>query len=156
MAILQQEAVSYVTVCDGGDLILVITRWRHTSAHELNLKMQKKSFEKKIAELKNWAFLLSFLPCYCRFLVDDVKAAIEVQQSSDRRVTKAEVTRAVKSLMTEDAGRVVRENVEKLRDLALKAVAKGGSVQKNCETFIKELQTVHSFHRQAAKTTLST
>ncbi|CAN5963980.1 unnamed protein product, partial [Sphagnum jensenii] len=63
----------------------------------------------------------------CRFLVDDVKAAIEVQQSSDRRVTKAEVARAVKSLMTEDAGRVVRENVEKLRDLALKAVAKGGS-----------------------------
>ncbi|CAM6016420.1 unnamed protein product, partial [Sphagnum balticum] len=77
----------------------------------------------------------------CRFLVDDVKAAIEVQQSSERRVTKAEVARAVKSLMTEDAGRVVRENVEKLRDLALKAVAKGGSVQKNCETFIKELQT---------------
>jgi hypothetical protein len=106
--------------------------------------MQKKSFDKKIAELKNCAFLLSFLPCYCRFLVDDVKAAIEVQQSSDRRVTKAEVARAVKSLMTEDAGRVVRENVEKLRDLALKAVAKGGSVQRNCETFIKELQTVHS------------
>jgi len=41
--------------------------------------------------------------------VDVVKAAIEVQQSSDRRVTKAEVARAVKSLMTEDAGRVVRE-----------------------------------------------
>jgi hypothetical protein len=144
MAILQQEAVSYVTVCDGDDLILVITRWRHTSAHELTLKMQKKSFDKKFAELKNCAFLLSFLPCYCRFLVDDVKAAIEVQQSSDRRVTKAEVARAVKSLMTEDAGRVVRENVEKLRDLALKAVANGGSVQRNCETFIKELQTVHS------------
>ncbi len=76
--------------------------------------------------------------------MDDVKAAIEVQQSSDRRVTKAEVARAVKSLLTEDAGRVVRENVEKLRDLALKAVAKGGSVERNCETFIKELQTVHS------------
>ncbi|CAK9213508.1 unnamed protein product [Sphagnum troendelagicum] len=72
----------------------------------------------------------------CRFLVDDVKAAIEVQQSSDRRVTKAEVARAVKSLMTEDAGRVVRENVEKLRDLALKAVAKGGSSDNKVEEWI--------------------
>ncbi len=59
-----------------------------------------------------------------RYLVD---IAIEVQRGSKGVVTKAEVTRAVKSLMSDSAaGRVTRNNIEKLRDLALDAVSKGG------------------------------
>jgi hypothetical protein len=53
--------------------------------------------------------------------------AIEVQRGSKGPVTKAEVTRAVKSLTTDLAiRRVTKNNIEKLRDLALNDVSKGG------------------------------
>jgi hypothetical protein len=39
-------------------------------------------------------------------------------------------------------GRATKNNIEKLRDLALNVVSKaGGSMQQNCETFVQELQT---------------
>jgi hypothetical protein len=42
--------------------------------------------------------------------------------------------------MTEGPGRVARDDVQKLRDLAFNAVvADRGSVQTNCQTFIQEL-----------------
>jgi len=77
----------------------------------------------------------------CRFLVDDVKAAIEVCTVTDDFVTKERISQAVRSLMSGSEGEIAKTNVRKLRHLAVAAVEEGGSVQKNLEDFLQELRS---------------
>lgn len=73
--------------------------------------------------------------------MDEVKAAVEVHKDPRGFVATEEVARAVRSLMTEPAGQAARSNVEKLRELALNAVAKGGSAENNLKKFIAEVKS---------------
>ena len=77
----------------------------------------------------------------CRFLVDDMKAAIELCTVTDGLIPKEKVSNSVKLLMASPEGEFVRKNVLKQRDLALAAVEEGGSVQKNLENFLQELRS---------------
>jgi hypothetical protein len=82
----------------------------------------------------------------CRFLVDDVKAAIEVSRVTDSFVSKEWISEAVKRLMTDPEGVIVKNNARRLRDLALAAVEEGGSVQRNLENFLRELRSWKSVY----------
>ncbi len=72
--------------------------------------------------------------------MDDVKAAIEVCRVTDDFVTKEQISKAVRRLMSEAEGVIVKTNVRKLQELALAAVVEGGSVQRNLEDFLQELR----------------
>lgn len=76
-----------------------------------------------------------------RFLVDDVKTAIEVCTVTDEFVTKEQISKAVRSLMSEPEGVVAKSNARKLQQLALAAVEEGGSVQRHLEEFLEELRS---------------
>jgi len=71
--------------------------------------------------------------------VDDVKAAIELCRVTDEFVTKEQISKAIRRLMTEPEGVIAKKNARKLQELALAAVREGGSVQKNLEAFLQEL-----------------
>ncbi|KAG0626991.1 hypothetical protein M758_2G166300 [Ceratodon purpureus] len=76
-----------------------------------------------------------------RFLVDDVKAAIEVCTVTDGFISKERISTAIKRLLADPEGVIVKNNMQKLRDLALAAVGEGGSVQRNLENFLQELRS---------------
>lgn len=73
--------------------------------------------------------------------MDDVKAAIEVSRVTDSFVLKERISEAVKRLMTDPEGVIVKNNARRLRDLALAAVEEGGSVQRNLENFLRDLRS---------------
>jgi hypothetical protein len=73
--------------------------------------------------------------------VDDVKAAIEVCRVTDDFVTKEQISRAARRLMSEPEGVIAKTNVRNLQELALAAVEEGGSVQRNLEDFFEELRS---------------
>lgn len=77
--------------------------------------------------------------CVCRFLVDVVKAGVELCRVTDKLVTKEHISETVKFFMTEGVS-TARKNVRKLQKLALNAVALGASVQKNLEDFTLEVR----------------
>lgn len=75
----------------------------------------------------------------CRFLVDELQAAIEVHKGADGMVSHEEVVRGVRVLMGEPEGDKVRANVGKLRDKMKEAVSKDGSVQRHIIAFLAEV-----------------
>ncbi|XP_024399644.1 UDP-glycosyltransferase 76C1 [Physcomitrium patens] len=76
----------------------------------------------------------------CRFLVDEAKTALEVHKGPNAFVSREEVARAVRQLMTEPEGEV-RANVGKLREQLKEAVSKDGSVQRSIENFLAEIRS---------------
>lgn len=75
-----------------------------------------------------------------RFLVDEAKTALEVHKGPNAFVSREEVARAVRQLMTEPEGEV-RANVGKLREQLKEAVSKDGSVQRSIENFLAEIRS---------------
>ena len=78
--------------------------------------------------------------------MDDVKAAIEVSRVTDSFVLKERISEAVKRLMTDPEGVIVKDNARRLRYLALAAVEEGGSVQRNLENFLRDLRSWKSVY----------
>lgn len=76
----------------------------------------------------------------CRFLVDEAHAAVEVQRGADAFVSREEVVRAVRALMVESEGEMVRANVGRLREQVKEAISKEGSVQGSIDNFLAELR----------------
>lgn len=70
-----------------------------------------------------------------------MKSAVEVCKVTDGFISKEKISQAIKRLATDPEGVIIRNNARKLRDLALKAVEEGGSVQKNLEHFLQELRS---------------
>lgn len=88
----------------------------------------------------------------CRFVVDTAKLAIEVPRgirtiasAIDLKgnpaplVAKEVIERSVRMLMQEDGGSAVRENMQKMKTSAQKAVRPGGTSRRNLETYISLL-----------------
>lgn len=91
-----------------------------------------------------------------RFLVDTVKAAIELKGNPFteeqlegelmlpvRFVSKEEIAKKARSLMLEADGEIVRENVRKLRMKAREAGAPGGSSRSNFEAYVSLIHDTH-------------
>jgi hypothetical protein len=53
-----------------------------------------------------------------------------------RRVRKAEISKQIRKLMQEEEGRVIRQNVQKMKLSAQRAVAPAGSSTRNFENYV--------------------
>jgi len=89
---------------------------------------------------------------FCRFLVDSLKVAIELKGRAytkeeleseevrlERFMTKEEIEKKARSLLHEAEGKVVRENVTKLRAQAREVGASGGSSRRSFEAYVRLL-----------------
>jgi len=72
--------------------------------------------------------------------VDEAHAAVEVHKGADAFVSREEVVRAVRALMVESEGEMVRTNVGKLREQVKEAISREGSVQGSIDKFLAELR----------------
>ena len=71
--------------------------------------------------------------------MDEARAALEFKKGSHGIVEADEVTKVVKQLFQGEEGKVVRGHVAKWRELAMKAVAPGGSSTQNLKKFVEEI-----------------
>ncbi|XP_024386159.1 UDP-glycosyltransferase 72B1 [Physcomitrium patens] len=76
-----------------------------------------------------------------RYLVDDIKLAVEVHKNDDGLVESAEVARAISLLMDENTGSGIRSWFVKMQQLAHKAIGEGGSSKTNLKTLVDRLKS---------------
>ena len=99
----------------------------------------------KILCTLNWA--------KCRFLVDVVKVAIDLEANAYTKeelegdevrpvcfVSKQEIEKKVRILMYDAEGHFVRQNTKNLRVKAREANAPGGPSRRNFETYVRHLR----------------
>jgi len=79
-----------------------------------------------------------------RWLVDEAGAALKVRSGFETFATRDQVERAVRLLMCEDEGQVVRKNVMRLNEVLIqKGAAGSGSSSRNIKPFAEKLQMKH-------------
>lgn len=76
----------------------------------------------------------------CRYLVEDLKVAIQLQTGEDNRVKRNEVEKAVRRLMLDSEGVAVRSRMQELQRKATAATAvEGGSKSRIFREFLEDV-----------------
>ncbi|KAH9782709.1 UDP-glycosyltransferase 74F2 [Citrus sinensis] len=77
-------------------------------------------------------------PTDAKFVEDVWKVGVRVRVDEDGIVRRDEIERCIKEVMEGQSGREMRMNAKKWRDLAIEAVSKGGTSDKNIDEFISK------------------
>jgi hypothetical protein len=96
-----------------------------------------------------------------RFIVDEAKVGIEVVKSDaeDQIVTRDEIEKSVRTLMDNDQSgderiKSLKENCNKLKELARKAVSVNGSSFKNFDMFVEDILSLQNYKRSPASNSM--
>ncbi|KAJ4833527.1 hypothetical protein Tsubulata_030061 [Turnera subulata] len=80
-------------------------------------------------------------PTNAKFVADVWRVGVRVNVGDNGVVTKEEIERCIREVMEEGRGNEIRQNSEKWKELARKAVDEGGSSDKNIDEFLEELSS---------------
>ncbi|CAM6090815.1 unnamed protein product [Calypogeia fissa] len=79
-------------------------------------------------------------PVNCRYMVDVLKIAEQLQTGKENNVTRKEVERAVRLLMVDSEGKAMKKRAEELKKIAAAATAEGGSRSRIFHEFLDDIR----------------
>ncbi|EFJ33496.1 hypothetical protein SELMODRAFT_407312 [Selaginella moellendorffii] len=79
----------------------------------------------------------------CKLVVEDWKIGLKFSNvATQKLVTREEFVKVVKTLMEEESGSDMRNNVKKIKEEAYKTVLKGGSSYGNLQKFVESMRSI--------------
>ncbi|XVF65873.1 hypothetical protein PTKIN_Ptkin09bG0286000 [Pterospermum kingtungense] len=78
-------------------------------------------------------------PTNAKFVEDIWKMGVRVKADNDGIVNRGQIESCIRQVMEGERGREMKENTKKWRELAVKAMSKGGSSDKNIDEFVSKL-----------------
>ncbi|CAM6089311.1 unnamed protein product [Calypogeia fissa] len=76
----------------------------------------------------------------CKYMVDMLKIAEQLQTGKENNVTRNEVERAVRLLMVDSEGKAIKKRAEELKKIAAAATAEGGSRSRIFNEFLDDIR----------------